>query len=300
MGGSAAAHNNFWQVFVRPGQAGTWKLATPLGVASNGGITVAAEGGARPGRRDPAQPGPVLLAAGQQRRQRGQVGPVRPAGRPARRIPGRAGGRARRRADRADQGRRRRAQGAPGGVLDQAGQRARGGRGRRPRLPGPPSSPRSPTARRAPRWLAGACSRAGEAGIFRLAGGHWSRTGPALPAALARRSGYGSADGRRRPRGRRAAGRGARDGRAPAGGLVQSGRHLVGACPSRTSSARRARCRRRPASGSLGVLLSGGRAVSVSGPGAAWRSLPALPARVSVGPWRRGYPGRPPAAASRP
>ncbi|MGH3124515.1 MAG: hypothetical protein ACRDND_26310, partial [Streptosporangiaceae bacterium] len=30
--------------------------------------------------------------------------------------------------------------------------------------------------------------------------------------------------------------------------------------------------------GSLGVVLSGGRAVSVSGPGAAWRSLPALPA----------------------
>ena len=36
--------------------------------------------------------------------------------------------------------------------------------------------------------------------------------------------------------------------------------------------------------GPLGVLLSGGRAVSVSGPGAAWRSLPALPARASSAP----------------
>lgn len=45
MGGSAAEHNNFWQVFVRPGRAAGWKLATPLGVASNGGIAVAAEGG---------------------------------------------------------------------------------------------------------------------------------------------------------------------------------------------------------------------------------------------------------------
>ena len=46
MGGSAAEHNNFWQVFVRTAKSGTWRLATPLGVASNGGITVAAEGGA--------------------------------------------------------------------------------------------------------------------------------------------------------------------------------------------------------------------------------------------------------------
>ena len=45
MGGSAAQHNNFWQVFVRPGQDEAWQLATPPGVASNGGITVAATGG---------------------------------------------------------------------------------------------------------------------------------------------------------------------------------------------------------------------------------------------------------------
>ena len=35
---------------------------------------------------------------------------------------------------------------------------------------------------------------------------------------------------------------------------------------------------------SLGVMLSGGRAVSVSGPGAAWRPLPALPAGASPAP----------------
>ena len=39
-----------------------------------------------------------------------------------------------------------------------------------------------------------------------------------------------------------------------------------------------------PGGGSLGILLSGGRAVSVSGPGAAWRSLPALPAGASSVP----------------
>ena len=46
MGGSAAQHNDFWQVFVRPtGTQARWQLATPLGVASNGGIAVAATGG---------------------------------------------------------------------------------------------------------------------------------------------------------------------------------------------------------------------------------------------------------------
>ena len=35
---------------------------------------------------------------------------------------------------------------------------------------------------------------------------------------------------------------------------------------------------------SLGVVLSGGRAVWVSGPGAAWRTLPRLPAKASPAP----------------
>jgi len=45
MGGPAAQHNNFWQLFVR--QAGTtrWRLATPPGVADNGGLVVAGDGG---------------------------------------------------------------------------------------------------------------------------------------------------------------------------------------------------------------------------------------------------------------
>ena len=41
MGGSAANHNNFWQLFVRPTGSSTWRLATPPGVASNGGLVLA-------------------------------------------------------------------------------------------------------------------------------------------------------------------------------------------------------------------------------------------------------------------
>jgi hypothetical protein len=41
MGGSAASHNDFWQLFVRPAGASRWSLATPQGVADNGGLVEA-------------------------------------------------------------------------------------------------------------------------------------------------------------------------------------------------------------------------------------------------------------------
>jgi hypothetical protein len=44
MGGTAASHNNFWQLFTRPAAASTWRLVTPPGVASNGGLVLASAG----------------------------------------------------------------------------------------------------------------------------------------------------------------------------------------------------------------------------------------------------------------
>jgi hypothetical protein len=41
MGGSAGSANNFWQLFVRPAGASQWSLATPPGVADNGGLVAA-------------------------------------------------------------------------------------------------------------------------------------------------------------------------------------------------------------------------------------------------------------------
>jgi len=41
MGGSAAHENNFWQLFVRPAGATRWSLVTPQGVADNGGLVAA-------------------------------------------------------------------------------------------------------------------------------------------------------------------------------------------------------------------------------------------------------------------
>ena len=42
MGGPAAAHDDFWQLFVRPTGASRWALVTPQGVADNGGLVAAA------------------------------------------------------------------------------------------------------------------------------------------------------------------------------------------------------------------------------------------------------------------
>jgi hypothetical protein len=45
LGGSAARYNNFWQLFLRPARSTTWRLVTPPGVASNGGLVMAGLGG---------------------------------------------------------------------------------------------------------------------------------------------------------------------------------------------------------------------------------------------------------------
>jgi len=45
MGGSAASHDNFWQLFVRRADAGRWSMVTPEGVADNGGLVAAGGNG---------------------------------------------------------------------------------------------------------------------------------------------------------------------------------------------------------------------------------------------------------------
>ena len=44
MGGSAAQHNNFWQLFARPAGSTRWTLVTPPGTADNGGLVLAGGG----------------------------------------------------------------------------------------------------------------------------------------------------------------------------------------------------------------------------------------------------------------
>jgi len=44
MGGSAADEENFWELFARQPGSATWRLATPAGVADNGGLVVTGTG----------------------------------------------------------------------------------------------------------------------------------------------------------------------------------------------------------------------------------------------------------------
>lgn len=292
MGGSAAQHNNFWQVFVRPGQAGAWKLATPLGVASNGGIAVAAEGGPalaaaiRPSQNLSFSPLASSSDNGAKWAQAGLLdAPL--AGYPDALAAAPDGGliALTRTGDvelRAHSG------AAWTRLASEHTVAAAAGRGC---LPAQFTSVAYAPSGAA--LVAGACTREGQAGIFRLAGGHWSRTGPVLPATLAR----GDVDVLQMARAGRTVAALLAVGRGPAARLLGawsnqdgtswslsqpyqagSARPLSAAFGSSTSGAGSA------GRGSLGVLLSGGRAASVSGPGAPWRSLPALPPGASSGP----------------
>ena len=303
MGGSAAQHNDFWQVFVRPGQAGAWKLATPLGAASNGGITVAAEGG-------PA------LAAAIRPSQDLSFSPL---------------------ASSSDNG----AKWAQAGLLDAplAGYpdalaaAPDGGLIALTRTGDVELRPHSGAA-----WtrLASEHTVAAAAGRGCLPAQFTSVAYSPSGARAGGGSVHPRRAGRDLPAGRRALdpGPGPRCPRRSPGGTSRSSRWPGPAAPWRrcwpwaagrpracsargpTRTAPLAACRSptRPAgpaalsglrprssgTGSLGVAaVGGGRAVSVSGPGAAWRSLPALPAGASryqtAGRrWQR------PAAASRP
>jgi hypothetical protein len=278
MGGSAAGHNNFWQVFVRSGQAGAWKLATPLGVASNGGIAVAAEGGPalaaaiRPSQDLSFSPLASSADNGAKWAQSGLLD-ARLAGYPDALAPAPGGGLIALTRTGSVELRAR-----PGTawttLASEHALAAAAGPGCQPaRLTSVAYSPSGTPL------VAGACARAGQAGIFRLAGGHWSRTGPALPAALARQdvavlqmasAGHGVAALLVAGRGTAARLLGAWSNPDATSWTLSQPYPLGPARPLSASSG----------GGALGVVLSGGRAVSVSGPGAAWRSLPALPGRA--------------------
>jgi hypothetical protein len=292
MGGSAAQHNNFWQVFVRPAPARTWKLATPLGAASNGGITVVPEGGRalaaaiRPSQDLSFSPLASSSDNGAKWAQSGLLD-ARLAGYPDALAAAPGGGLIA--LTRTGDVERSAHPGAAWATLASAHTvAAAAGRGCRPaQLTSVAYSPSGLPL------VAGACTSGGQADIVRLAGGHWSRTGPALPAALARQD----VEVLQMARAGSTVAALLAVGRGPAARLLGAWSNQEGTSwnlsqpyqtgPARPLSAAFGSSRAGTGSsggGPLGVLLPGGRAVSVSGPGAAWRSLPALPAAASPRP----------------
>ena len=279
MGGSAASENNFWQLFVRPAGASQWSLVTPEGVADNGGLVAASGAGGtslvvgfRPSQGLAFSPlatssdtgqnwMPGLLDAGladvpdaMAVAQSGQtLALLHDGGIEAAPTAGAATG-----------GQWSRlvtlsvlAASAPGRSCGLVAVNAVSF--------GPNNVP----------MAAGSCVRQGVAGVFADTGGAWQAAGPVLPA------GFGGDQVQ-------VLGLAAATGGNAA--LLLAGTDLLAAWSDGarwTVSGPVAAAGGVSASGfgpggSVWVLLGGGRAETISGPGSAWQALPALPAGTAT------------------
>lgn len=276
MGGSAAQYNNFWQLFVRPAAGGRWKLVTPPGMASNGGFILAAPAGQslitafRPSQLITYSPLISTADAGAHW-STGHVAagladvPDALATGPARGsvialAPGVA--------ELSHQG------GAGWARLATLRSLAAAAAGRTCRLRGFTAAAFSPAG--IP-LVAGACARAGVAGIFAFTGGTWRAAGPTLPASLTsqpvtvlRLSTTGDRETALMAAGSEpkatvvAAWAGSGSDRWVLSPVARTqGRHVLSASFG--------------PGGSVGLVLSGRRGEILSGPGGSWRQLPALP-----------------------
>jgi hypothetical protein len=276
MGGQAAAQDNFWQLFVRPAAASTWSLVTPAGVADNGGLVATPAGssllvGFRPSQNLAFSP----LAASTDTGRNWSTGLLD--------------------ADLADvpdaiaatptgpelallqDGSIER---APTAGAAAAGQWSRlttlsalaaSAAGRSCGLAGVHAvsfgQNEAPVA-------AGSCVRRGVAGVFTEVGGTWRSAGLALPAAFGRDQvqvlGLGGTT-------------------AGSTVLMAAGNSLLAAWPdgarwtvSDPVAAGTVRASGFGTGGSAWLLLGGGRAETVAGPGHSWQALPAVPAGTAT------------------
>ena len=185
MGGSAAQYNNFWQLFVRPAGAAGWRLVTPPGMADNGGLLLASNGGRslvtgfRPSQLitfspltstsdDGAHWATGTAADGGLSDVPDALAAAPGSGDLIALVPGavelsRSGGSGWTTVARA------------GSVTGSAAGRACGLSGLTAVAFSPAGIP----------MVAGACTKAGAAGIFAFESGRWRAAGPALPASLA-------------------------------------------------------------------------------------------------------------------
>ena len=300
LGGSATSHNNFWQLFVRPTGTSTWRLATPPGVASNGGLVLAglASGSLLAGFR-PSQdltysplattkddgkswspglldhaladlPGALAAAPGNGGLLAvltdGSTEMSSPVGGPWVRLVT-----------------RRKLAASP------AGTRCRPGR-----LTSAAFSPSGEP------MLAAACGRPGTAGIFTLIRGIWQLTSPTMPAAYARQA----VTVLRLTTGTTTTAL-LTAGTGPAARLLAAwsrdgGVHWTLSAPLQLNGATLTSASTGP-DHSLAVTMTRRRAAVVTSTGGSWRPLPALP--PTPRPWRRvppadGMPWRPAAPGS--
>jgi hypothetical protein len=279
MGGSAANQDNFWELFVRPTGTSPWRLATPAGVADNGGLEAAGTGGSlvagfRPSQDLTFSP---LAATGNDGATWSASGPVSPG-----------------LADTPDA----LASGSGGQLIAlTGGQTAELGTNTGKtwtRLASVRALSATPAgrdcgltgftaatfARSEVPMLAGGCSRPGTAGIFADHGGSWQEAGPAVPRPLA---GENIGVLRLTATGNGVvallqAGSGASASLIAAwpdaGGWALSAPLRIGASVIRSTSSGPGQA--------VAVLLAGGHGETLAGPGSSWRALPRLPASAAA------------------
>jgi hypothetical protein len=303
MGGSAADDNLFWELFTRPAGSTQWTLVTPPGVADNGGLVAAVDAGQgldvafRPSQGLTFSPlaltgdggktwgtgvvdasvaaVPDALALGGGRMlallgdgsidQQAAVGAGTTAGQPA-----------------ASTGTWTRLA-APGAIAASAAGRACEVTG---------LTAVSLTSSGTP-LVAASCARPGAAGIFVPAGAGWQAAGPALTGRLAaqpvrvlRLTQFPATSGT--AAGQPVAGNMAllQAGSGSAASLLAAwttdGSHWTVSPPLAAGGGQVVASGAGPGATGAWVLLSGGRAESVAGPGAAWQALPAPPRGTAV------------------
>lgn len=279
MGGSAAQQDNFWELFVRPTGTSPWRLATPAGVADNGGLEAAGTGGSlvagfRPSQDLTFSP---LAASSNDGATWSASGPVSPG-----------------LADTPDA-----LASGPGGQLialtGGATAELSTDTGKSwTRLASAQAMSATPAGREcgltrltaaafAPSevpMLAGGCSRPGIAGIFADHGGRWQEAGPTVPRPLAGEdigvlrlttTGTGVVALLQ-------AGSGASASLIAAwpetGGWALSAPLPIGASAIRSTSSGPGQA--------VAVVLARGHGEMISGPGSSWRALPPLPASAAA------------------
>jgi hypothetical protein len=307
VGGSRAEHNNFWQLLIRPAADQPWRLATPPGVADNGGLVTAGgpsshgstggtgNGADGSGAASGTTPGLVAGFVPSQDLTFSPLALSRDGGRhwspgllPAGLAPTASA----------------LAAGPGGRLLALTGSGVQlsgpGGTAWKP-LVSTAALAASPAGRScgltgltavafgsagAP-LLAGSCSRPGTTGIFTLSGGHWELAGPKPPQGFTGRpvtvvqltttapgqltalltAGPGAGAGLT------VAWSGAGKPWTTSAPLLLAGRRLVSTAAG--------------SDGTAGVILTGGRAAIIrppgtaTPPGAGWTTLPALPAEAT-------------------
>jgi hypothetical protein len=280
MGGSAADNNRFWELFTRPAAGSRWELATPPGVASNGGLVAAGRGGTLTVAFRPSQGlafSPLALTSdGGRTWGTGLIdAPVAP-------VPDALAASARTMLALLGDGAIDQAagNGASWSQLAAPGAIAATAAGRRCEVTALTAVAYTPSGTP---LAAGTCARAGIAGIFARTAGTWQPAGPAVPAGrpvrvlrLTRTAAGDTA--------LLQAGTGSTA--ALLAAWTSDGTRWTVSSPLSAGTAQVTASGTGPG-GAAWVLLPGGRAETVPGPGASWRALPPVPrgtAALAAGP----------------